>query len=150
MPLRRRELQRPDLRLTEDYLLEPMSPRGEAWLKANANGRQWRNGALVLTGPPDVCWPGSLVVTATDAGLAVSGCGPVFGAMLQQVRDACSPELSLTRLAQRLGFTAREWRLMEADERMVPEPDHFWERAMQLVDEVERERERRADAAEFN
>jgi hypothetical protein len=39
---------------------------------------------------------------------------------------------------------------MEADKRMVPDPDDFWDRAMDLVGELDQERERRADAAGFN
>jgi hypothetical protein len=39
--------------------------------------------------------------------------------------------------AKRLGFSVREWELMEEDERMVPDPDDFWDRAMELVGELD-------------
>jgi hypothetical protein len=44
---------------------------------------------------------------------------------------------TVAQIERRLGFTVREWKLMEADECMVPDPDAFWERAMVLVDKVE-------------
>jgi Helix-turn-helix domain len=158
-------LQRPDLRLVQcqtgpDWvldlvcLLQPMTPRGKAWLDAHADGRQWveahvdgrgRINGMVIDRGPD-----SLLVAASKAGLGVTGCGPVCGDMLHDLREHCAPDLTLTQLAARLGFTVRQWKLMEADERMVPEPDDFWDRAMELVGELDQERERHADAAELN
>jgi hypothetical protein len=127
------------------YLLQPVNRRGKAWLEANAGGRQWRGGALLVD-----YGGGSMVAQATDAGLAVSGCGGVVGAMLWTVREHCAPDLTIAQLAARLGFTVQEWRLMELDERLVPDPDGFWDRAMDLVGELDAERERRADVAGFN
>jgi hypothetical protein len=53
-------------------------------------------------------------------------------------------------LTRRLGFTVQQWKLMEADERMVPDPDDFWDRAMDLVGKLDEERECRTDVAELN
>jgi len=158
MPSRRR-LQRPDLRLVERqtgpdwvldriYLLQAMTPRGKAWLEEHANGRQWIDGALVID--PGIYAPGSLVAQASSAGLAVSGCGPVCGAMLEHLRTYGAPDLSLTQLARRLGLTVQEWKLVEADERLLADPDDFWTRAMALVDELQNESEGRADEAALN
>jgi hypothetical protein len=153
---RRRRLQRPDLRLIERqtgpdwvldtiYLLQPVSRRGKAWLEANADGRQWIGSALLVD-----YGGGSMAAAALEAGLAVTGCGPVYGAMLWTVREHCAPDLTIAQLAARLGFTVQEWRLMENDDRLVPDPDDFWDRAMDLVGGLDAERERRADMAGFN
>jgi hypothetical protein len=70
--------------------------------------------------------------------------------MLYELRVHGAPELTLNQLAARLGFTEQEWQLMEADERMIPNPDAFWDRAMELVDELQEGHERRAGQAGFN
>jgi hypothetical protein len=158
MPARRR-LQRPDLRLVERqtgpdwvldriYLLQPMTPWGKAWLEAHAAGRPWSDGALVID--PGIYGPGSLLAVAREAGLGLTGCGPVSGAMLEHLRIYGAPELTLAQLARRLGLTVQEWKLVEADERLLADPDDFWTRAMALVDELQNESESRADAAGFN
>jgi hypothetical protein len=155
----RRPLRRPDIRLVQRqtgpdtvldviYLLLPVSQRGRAWLEAHANGRQWFDGALAIE--PAICAPGSLLAAARAARLGITGWGPVCGAMLWHLRTYGAPELTLKQLAARLGFTPQEWRLMENDERMIPDPDAFWDRAMRLLDQLQEESEGRASAAEFN
>ena len=69
---------------------------------------------------------------------------------------ACGePARALVRYWLLEGGAARVYRsaveaLMEADERMVPDPDDFWDRAMDLVGKLDEERECRTDVAELN
>jgi hypothetical protein len=93
---------------------------------------------------------GSLPAQARNAGLDITGWAPVTGEMFWTLREHCSPDLPLAQLAARLGFTVQQWKLMEADERMVPDPDDFWDPAMDLVGKLDGERKRRADVAGFN
>ena len=149
----------PDLRLVQrqtgpnslldvTYLLLPLSQRGRGWLEAHADGRQWLEGALVIE--PAIYTQDSLLAKASSDGLARTGWGPVCGAMLYEVRINSAPELTLSQLAARLGFTVEEWELMENDERLIPKPDPFWDRAMRLMEELQRKRDGRASAAESN
>ena len=113
-PRRRRALHRPDIRFVQrqtgpDTVLDvidlmlPISERGRAWLEAHADGREWLEGALVIE--PAIYTPGSLLAAARAAGLGITGCGPVCGTMLRNLRIYSTPELTLEQLSSRLGFT---------------------------------------------
>jgi hypothetical protein len=136
MSPRRRPLRRPDIRVEgprpEGYLLQAKSERGKVWLEARAEGRHWVGGALLIDHA--ISTNDSLVAQARAAGLGLTGCGPVCGDMLWTLRDQAG--LTVAQIAKLMGFTAQEWRLMEADERMVPDPDAFWDRAMRLLDDL--------------
>lgn len=149
-PRRRRPLRRPDICVEgprpEGYLLQAKSERGRVWLEAHAERRPWVGRALLIDHA--ISTNDSLVAQARAAGLGLTGCGPVCGDMLWTLRDQTG--LTVTQIAKLMGFTAQEWRLMENDERMIPHPDAFWDRAMSLVSDLQEESERQAGAAEFN
>ena len=83
-------------------------------------------------------------------GLGITGWAPVTGDMFWTLREHCPPDLPLAQLAAPARVYRSAVEADEADERMVPDPDDFWDRAMDLVGKVDEERERRADVAGFN
>lgn len=66
--------------------------------------------------------------------------------MLEHLREYGAPELTLAQLAKRLGLTVEEWKQVEADERLLADPDGFWNDAMALPSKLQEEQ----DTAEFN